>query len=226
VVDPSALSYDVFVAPGKAARIRCSAKQRIGGRLSLFSMQAEPARHIVPPGLRYSPGMIGQRNQEDAAGAALSSLYQIHALGLTRLAHVMLGDRAAAEDVVHDAFVGLQRNWHKLSDQAKAPGYLRSSVLNGCRTALRRDRRGTIEAEPAATVGSAETSALATEEQRRIMRAIRCLPHRQREVLILRFYLQEPEAEIARLMGIKQSTVRSTAHRALAALGRILEETP
>jgi len=189
-------------------------------------MRADPARHVVPPGLRYSPGMIGQRDHEDVTGAALSSLYQIHALGLTRLAHVMLGDRAAAEDVVHDAFIGLQRNWHKLSDQTKAPGYLRSSVLNGCRTALRRDHRRNIESQPDAIVGSPEMSALATEEQRRIMTAIRCLPHRQREVLILRFYLQEPEAEIARLMGIKQSTVRSTAHRALAALGRILGETP
>jgi RNA polymerase sigma factor (sigma-70 family) len=189
-------------------------------------MQAEPAQDIVAPGLRYSPGMIEQRDHEDATGAALSSLYQIHALGLTRLAHVMLGDRAAAEDVVHDAFIGLQRNWHKLSDQAKAPSYLRSSVLNGCRTALRRDHRGTIDEEQVPIVGSAETFALASEEQRRMMTAIRRLPHRQREVLILRFYLQEPEAEIARLMGIRQSSVRSTAHRALAALGRILGETP
>ncbi len=188
-------------------------------------MHTPPARTGAGPGLGYGSGMLGQLDQEDATGAALTSLYRTHALGLTRLAHVMLGDRAAAEDVVHDAFVGLHRNWHKLSDQAKAPQYLRSSVLNGCRTALRRDRRASADAEPEATVGSAEAAALAGEEQRRIMHAIRRLPHRQREVLILRYYLQEPEAEVASLMGIRPSTVRSTTHRALAALGAILGET-
>jgi RNA polymerase sigma-70 factor (sigma-E family) len=189
-------------------------------------MHTQPAKAgAAPPRLGYRSGMLGQLDQEGAAGAALTSLYRTHALGLTRLAHVMLGDRAAAEDVVHDAFVGLHRNWHKLADQAKAPQYLRSSVLNGCRTALRRDRRGSADAEPEATVGSAEAAALASEEQRRVMRAIRRLPHRQREVLILRFYLQEPEAEVASLMGIRPSTVRSTTHRALAALGAILGET-
>jgi RNA polymerase sigma-70 factor (sigma-E family) len=201
------------------------AKQRIGGWLSLYSMQTQPARAKVAPELGYRSGMLGQLAQDDVTGAALSSLYRAHALSLTRLAHVMLGDRAAAEDVVQDAFVGLHRNWHKLSDQAKAPQYLRSSVLNGCRTALRRDRRGSMVAEPEAAAGSAEASALASEEQRRIMSAVRSLPPRQREVLLLRFYLQEPGAEIARLMGIRQSTVRSTTHRALAALGRILGET-
>jgi len=170
--------------------------------------------------------MLGQLDQEDATEAALTLLYRAHALSLTRLAHVMLGDRAAAEDVVQDAFIGLQRNWPRLSDPAKAPQYLRSSVLNGCRTALRRDRRRSSgEAEPDGLAASAEAAALAGDEQRRVMQAIRRLPHRQREVLILRFYLLEPEAEIAALMGVRQSTVRSTTHRALAALGRILGET-
>jgi RNA polymerase sigma factor (sigma-70 family) len=72
---------------------------------------------------------------------------------------------------------------------------------------------------------SAETTALTMEERREVMRALRRLPDRQREVLVLRFYLDEPEAEIARVMGISPSTVRSTAHRGLAALGRLLEET-
>jgi RNA polymerase sigma factor (sigma-70 family) len=57
------------------------------------------------------------------------------------------------------------------------------------------------------------------------MRALRRLPDRQREVLVLRFYLDEPETEIARVMGISQSTVRSTAHRALVKLGHLLGET-
>jgi RNA polymerase sigma-70 factor (sigma-E family) len=176
----------------------------------------------------------GARGHDRAdAYTALTDLYQAHALSLTRLAHVMLGQRAAAEDVVQEAFCSLYLRWGKLSDQQKAPQYLRASVLNGCRTVLRRgrvrdrhdrDRHGTVAA-PSATL-SAESAVLATEEQRTVMQAIRRLPSRQREVLILRFYLEEPEAEIARIMGIRQGTVRSTTHRALVALGRELGITP
>ena len=161
---------------------------------------------------------------EADAEAVLTDLYRLHALSLIRLAYVMLGDRAAAEDVVQDAFAGLHRRWGQLTDQAKALQYLRSSVVNGSRTALRRNRirMELIDLDPAVT--SAEVAVLASEEQQTIMRAIRRLPERQREALVLRFYLDEPEAEIARLMGIRQSTVRSTTHRALAALGRLLRE--
>jgi RNA polymerase sigma-70 factor (sigma-E family) len=158
------------------------------------------------------------------ADAAVTALYREHALALTRLAYVMLGDRASAEDVVQDAFCGLYRNWGRLADPAKALPYLRTSVLNGCRSTGKRRTfraRRTVH-EPAAA--SAEAVVLAGEEQRSVLPAIRRLPDRQREVLILRFYLREPEAEIARVMGISPSTVRSCAHRALAALARILGE--
>src|SRR5215469_5670161 len=68
----------------------------------------------------------------------VTALYEAHALGLIRLAVVMLGDRPAAEDVVQEAFFGLYRRWHALSDTGNALGYLRTSVINGCRSALRR----------------------------------------------------------------------------------------
>ena len=163
----------------------------------------------------------------DLRGDALTALYRAHALSLIRLGYVMLGDRGAAEDVVQDAFAGLYRRWSQLSDSSKAVYYLRSCVLNGCRTALRRGRwsRGAELIDlPVPAAVSAEASVLAVEERRALMNAIRRLPGRQREALVLRFYLDEPDAEIARLMGIRQSTVRSTTHRALASLGRLLEE--
>jgi DNA-directed RNA polymerase specialized sigma24 family protein len=75
------------------------------------------------------------------ARRAVTALYQAQALGLIRLAVVMLGDRAAAEDVVQDAFCGLYRRWHALSDTDNALSYVRSSVINGCRSALRRRGR-------------------------------------------------------------------------------------
>jgi RNA polymerase sigma-70 factor (sigma-E family) len=166
----------------------------------------------------------------DDAVAAVAQLYAEQALGMTRLAYVMLGDRAAAEDVVHDAFVGLCRRWKNLTDTRKAQSYLRSSVLNGCRSALRRqirnrdapvsrpDALGPLGAE----APGADIPLLAGEDRRAVMAALRRLPHRQREALVLRYYLELPDPEIAQTMGIGESTVRSTAHRGLAALARIL----
>jgi RNA polymerase sigma-70 factor (sigma-E family) len=159
------------------------------------------------------------------AEAAVTALYEAHALGLVRLAYVMLGDRAGAEDVVQEAFGGLYRRWDQLADKGRALQYVRSSVLNGCRSALRRPRHADVDGVPQPAAASAEAAALTGEERREVMRALRRLPDRQREVLVLRFYLDEPEAEIARAMGISQSTVRSTAHRALVKLGHLLGET-
>jgi RNA polymerase sigma-70 factor (sigma-E family) len=163
------------------------------------------------------------------ATAIVAALYAEHALGLTRLAQVMLGDRAAAEDVVHDAFCGLCRRWDHLTDPRKASAYLRSSVLNGCRSALRRQARGGggrawtpgDEALDSAAPG-ADGPLLASEDRRAVLAALRRLAHRQREVLVLRYYLELSDAEIARTLGIGESTVRSTAHRGLAVLERTL----
>jgi RNA polymerase sigma-70 factor (sigma-E family) len=158
------------------------------------------------------------------AEAGVAGLYESHALALTRLAHVILGDKPSAEDVVQEAFFGLYRNWTRLSDPSMAMPYLRASVLNGCKSVLRwrRVRGGRALHEPAAA--SAESAVLDREQQHSVLIAIRRLPARQREALILRFYLHEPESEVARVMGISPGTVRSTTHRALSALGRMLEE--
>src|SRR5690349_24971521 len=75
------------------------------------------------------------------ATASVTALYAEHSLGLVRLAVVMTGDRAAAEDIVQDAFLGLYRRWDRLPDMAAPLAYLRVSVVNGCRTALRRRSR-------------------------------------------------------------------------------------
>jgi RNA polymerase sigma-70 factor (sigma-E family) len=166
-------------------------------------------------------------DEQDGAGAeaAVTALYQAHALGLVRLAYLMLGDRAGAEDVVQEAFGGLYRRWDQLTDKRRALQYVRSSVLNGCRSALRRPRHAHVDVVPQPAVASAEAAALTSEDRREVMQALRLLPDRQREVLVLRFYLDEPETAIAQAMGISQSTVRSTTHRALQKLGRLLGET-
>ena len=159
-----------------------------------------------------------------ASAEAVTALYQAHALGLIRLAVVMLGDRPAAEDVVQEAFCGLYRRWHTLTDTGKALSYVRSSVINGCRTVLRRRKRAPSGLAGDPPVESAEATALVSEEHQQVLTAIRRLPDRQREALVLRFYLDLDEAEIAASMRISRGTVKSTTSRALAALGRILGE--
>ncbi len=105
----------------------------------------------------------------------VTALYQAYATGLVRLAMLMLADQQAAEDVVQDAFFGLYRRWGTLADPAKALTYVRSSVLNGCRTVLRkRSRRLPSYCEPDAE--SAEALALLGEEHREVLAALRRLP--------------------------------------------------
>lgn len=163
------------------------------------------------------------RPGESAAARAVTALYEAHALGLTRLAFVMLGDRQAAEDVVQEAFVGLYRGWDQLAEHDHVAGYLRVSVLNGCRSVIRRGRRRPRPlAVPAAP--SAEADALAGEERRAAVAAVRRLPARQREAVVLRYFAGLPERDIAQAMGVSRGTVKSTTARALAALGLMLRE--
>ena len=162
------------------------------------------------------------------ARAAVAGLYEAHAVGLIRLGVVMLGDRAAAEDVVQEAFCGLYRRWPGLADPAKALPYVRSAVLNGCRSVRRQQRkrqgRPAGEAGPWQTAESAEASALLNEEHREVLAALRRLPARQREALVLRFYLDLSVEEAGTTMGIGPSSVRSATHRALGSLARMLQE--
>jgi RNA polymerase sigma-70 factor (sigma-E family) len=185
----------------------------------------------VAPGSTGADGAVSgtaDAGQPDAR-QAVSALYEAHAVGLIRLAIVMLGDRPAAEDVVQEAFCGLYRRWGQLDDPGNAQRYVRSAVLNGCRSALRRLHRESRSARPdewLETSESAEALALVNAEHRAVLSALRRLPARQREALVLRFYLDLPEPEIARSMGVSPGTVKSTTSRALAALGRLVQEVP
>ena len=172
------------------------------------------------------PGWPDDAARADAA-QAVTTLYEAHAPGLIRLAVVMLGDRAAAEDVVQEAFCGLYRRWGQLADPDKALSYARTSTLNGCRSELRQRIRAQRHRGPApgpADVASAEQDALLGEEHQQVLIALRRLPDRQREALVLRFYLDQTQLEIAAAMGISPGTVKSTTSRGLAARGRRIQE--
>jgi RNA polymerase sigma-70 factor (sigma-E family) len=156
----------------------------------------------------------------------VTALYEAHAPGLVRLAVVMTGDQGSAEDIVQDAFLGLYRRWDRLTDLPHPLSYLRASVLNGCRTALRRRSRVGHRLQRLSEVPSesAEARALLSEEQQAVARAIRDLPDRQREALVLRYYLDMSEADAAEAMRVSRGAVKSATSRALAAIGRRLKE--
>jgi RNA polymerase sigma-70 factor (sigma-E family) len=167
------------------------------------------------------PGLGAARAADPVA--AVTALYREHALGLTRLALVMVRDQQVAEDVVQDAFCGLHRRWGHLDDQGKALGYLRSAVLNGCRTEFRRRKKS--RHQPAdAPAWSAESAAMAMEERREVLRALNRLPARQREALVLRYYLDLSEADTAAAMRVSRGTAKSNAARGIAALRKLLGE--
>lgn len=190
------------------------------------------AQKVGPGGLRIGGGgrlcymntdMVRAQRWPAGRDDAVAALYRAHALGLVRLAHVMLGDAGAAEDVVQEAFCGLWRRWGSLSDQGKALQYVRSAVINGCRSVLRRrGRNGQAGASPDAVIALADArpgmDAAAVEEAQVLMGAVRRLPHRQREAVVLRYYLDMPEGEIAAVMGISPGSVRSAISRALSRL--------
>ncbi|MGI8684580.1 MAG: RNA polymerase sigma factor [Acidimicrobiales bacterium] len=156
----------------------------------------------------------------------LAALHRRHYSSLVRLASVLVDDIGTCEELVQDAFVaalGRNRPWR---DEAKAPAYLRSAVLNGARTHLRR-RVVRQRPKPLQVTGadrSPESDALASDEHRVVLDALRSLPERQREVLALRYYLDLSEAEIAETLGIAAGTVKTHAQRGLAALHVSLED--
>lgn len=152
-------------------------------------------------------------------------LFRAHQLELVRLAMFMVKDQATAEDVVQDAFEQLQRRWDRIRDEASALAYARMCVLNGCRTVHRHAAVARKHAARLAETGGAEPdTAQVSAEHEAMMAALRSLPRRQREVLVLRYYADLDVAGAAGILGISPSAVRSTAARGLAALARALKE--
>jgi RNA polymerase sigma-70 factor (sigma-E family) len=157
------------------------------------------------------------------SAVTIDDIYRTHRMGMVRLAILLVDDQASAEDVVQEAFAGLFRNWAGLRDNAAAIGYLRTAVVNGSRSMLRRRRTARAYVPPhPGTERSAESLALLTAEHQAVVSALADLAPRQREVLVLRYYGGLSEAEIAEATGLSKGTVKSTASRAVAKLGDIM----
>ncbi|SHN28847.1 SigE family RNA polymerase sigma factor [Cryptosporangium aurantiacum] len=158
------------------------------------------------------------------AGPDLVELYHHRRLALVRLAVLLVDDLPTAEDVVQDAFAAAyRRHGATLSRVDNPDAYLNTSVVNAARSVLR--RRRTLRAAPPRVEYGPPTDErlLLAEEHREVLAALRRLPRRQREVLVLRYWSDLSEAQIADTLGISRGTVKSTASRALAALENLLE---
>ncbi|MBB4918342.1 RNA polymerase sigma-70 factor (sigma-E family) [Streptosporangium saharense] len=159
------------------------------------------------------------------ADMAVTALYSAHYRSLVRLAVLLVRDMATAEEVVQDAFVAIHGAWRRLRDTDKALAYLRQSVVNRSRSVLR--HRAVVEKyapKGLPDAPSAENGAIGELERSAVIEALRGLPARQREALVLRYYGDLSEAQIAHAMGISKGAVKSHTARGMAALRTSLEQ--
>lgn len=158
------------------------------------------------------------------ADLLVTEIYHGEYKSLVRLAVLLVHDVPTAEEVVQDAFEAMHTAWRRLREKEKALSYLRQAVVNRSRSVLRHrtvvDRNAP---KPAPDEPSAEHGALALIERSAVIAALRTLPDRQREAVVLRYYADLSEADIAATMGISRGAVKSHTARAMAALKSILE---
>lgn len=177
-----------------------------GPRHLTESLVADAARDLVP-----APW---------DAERAVTALYDAHYRSLVRLAAFLVGDLATAEKVVQDSFVAMHGTWRRLRDNEKALFYLRRSVVNRSRSVLQNQIAAGRQAPlPPARMPSAPGQL----EPGAVVTALRSLPPRQREALVLRCYGDLPDEQVAFAMGISKSAVKSHTARAIAALRAVLE---
>jgi RNA polymerase sigma-70 factor (sigma-E family) len=163
------------------------------------------------------------------ADDAVTQLYAAHYVGLVRLASLLVRHSGEAEEIVQDVFVSVHARWGRLREPDKALRYLRRSIVNAARSAQRHhvvaDRHAHRESDEVRRVApSAEQHALAAETRDEVLSALGRLPHRQREVLVLRYYTDLTEADIASTLGISRGAVKSHASRGLSALRSTFED--
>ena len=180
--------------------------------------------HVVPGETTPDAGHEGPaRSPAATADEAIAELYQEYWNRLVRLATLLTRDASVAEEIVQDSFVSLHRRWAALDERASAGAYLRTSVVNGARSALR--HRGVEERHrqpgPPEPAGP-EEHAVRADQDLRVMAALRTLSRRQQEVLVLRYYGDYSEQDIATTLGLSKGAVKSHAHRGLAALREAL----
>jgi len=162
-----------------------------------------------------------------AVDALVVELFNREASSLVRLARLFVDDRNAAEDLVQEGFIRLARSAHRIQDPTKAAAYLRTIVLNLARD---HNRRGLVSLRHHLPLddrrASAEDEVQLGDDHRQVIDALRGLPHRQRDCLVLRYYHELGVDEIAEALGVSRNSVKTHLRRGLDALERRLGEIP
>jgi RNA polymerase sigma-70 factor (sigma-E family) len=183
-----------------------------------------PARPIRVTEVLVAQAALGSVPAEWDVEQAVTAMYSTHYRSLVRLAALLVHDVATAEEVVQDSFIALHGAWRRLRDNEKALSYLRQSVVNRSRWVIRHGVTVDKDApKPAPDLPSPEQNALTLLQRTAVVTALRSLPPRQREALVLRYYGDLSEAEIASAMGITRGAAKSHTARAIASLRVLLE---
>lgn len=174
------------------------------------------------------------RDRGDADGAMsagttvdhLTETYRAHYRSLLGLAALLLDDTASCEDVVQEAFIRVHSARKRVREPEKTLAYLRQTVVNLSRSALRRRILGLrLLSKPMPDMASAEEGAYAILERDELKAALRTLQRRQREVLVLRYFADMTEAQVAETLGISIGSVKAYGSRGIAALRVAMEAT-
>lgn len=181
------------------------------------------------PAIPAARDRLAQDALPSARDAAVAALFEAYYTRLVRLARHLLDEPAQAEDLAMDAFAALAARWSRVQEPELAYGYLRACVVNASRSRLRRRlvalRHVADVAREEATEGADDT-VIAALDRSEVTAAVRALPLRQRQVVVLRYYEALSEAEIAGLLGCSPGSVKTHASRALRTMAaRIRERT-
>ncbi|MEW1550156.1 SigE family RNA polymerase sigma factor [Streptomyces tsukubensis] len=218
------LDFARVAAP--AVSVRPFRRPRLPGGMPVIA--PVPSTPSTPPGAALSPGIPAQRENAAAAAPAvalgttvdhLTETYRAHYRSLLGLAALLLDDTASCEDVVQEAFIRVHSARNRVRDPEKTLAYLRQTVVNLSRSALRRRILGLkLLSKPMPDMASAEEGAYDRLERDDLIKAMRGLQRRQREVLVLRYFADMTEAQVAQTLGISLGSVKAYGSRGIAAL--------
>jgi RNA polymerase sigma-70 factor (sigma-E family) len=177
-----------------------------------------------------SAGGAGQTGEQEQAEASegtsvhhLTETYQAHYRSLLGLAALLLDDTASCEDVVQEAFIRVHAARSRVREPEKTLAYLRQTVVNLSRSTLRRRILGLrLLPKPMPDAASAEEGAYDALERDQLIGALRGLQRRQREVLVLRYFSDMTESQVANALGISVGSVKAYGSRGLTALRGVM----
>ncbi|MCQ9132428.1 SigE family RNA polymerase sigma factor [Streptomyces hilarionis] len=197
-----------------------------GGMPVIAPMPA--ARPTRVPGQRDGATTADTADTPVAAGTTVDHLtetYRAHYRSLLGLAALLLDDTASCEDVVQEAFIRVHSARKRVRDPEKTLAYLRQTVVNLSRSALRRRILGLkLLSKPMPDMASAEEGAYDQLERDSLIKAMKGLQRRQREVLVLRYFADMTEAQVAETLGVSLGSVKAYGSRGIAALRIAMEE--